>query len=142
MTSHNSSTIVGYLGRDPETRYTASGKNVTDFSVATSESWTDNDGVKQEKTEWFKVTTWGKLAELCQQYLAKGRLVLVEGKVSASAWTDAQGNPRATLELNAKTVKFLSSGKSENGENRPASKPQAKPQAAPAPDYNEEDIPF
>ncbi len=110
MTSHNSSTIVGYLGRDPETRYTASGKNVTDFSVATSESWTDNDGVKQEKTEWFKVTTWGKLAELCQQYLAKGRLVLVEGKVSASAWTDKEGNPRATLELNAKNVRFLGGG--------------------------------
>lgn len=143
MSSYSKTIIVGHLGRAPETRYTPGGKNVTDFSVAVSKAWTDANGDKQEKTDWYKVTTWGKLAEICQQYLDKGRQVLVEGEVSASAWTDKEGNPRATLELNAREVRFLG-GAPSNGDEKPAAKPAAKPQtkAAPAPDYDEEDIPF
>lgn len=99
--------VVGYLGRDPEMRYTPSGQAVTNFSVATTRKWTGQDGQPQEKTTWFRVAAWGKLAELCNQYLSKGRLVLVEGDIDASAYTGQDGQPRAGLELTARNVQFL-----------------------------------
>jgi single-strand DNA-binding protein len=106
--------IVGHLGRDPELRYTSGGQPVCSFSVATSRSWTDQSGQPQEKTTWFRVTAWGKLGELCNQYLSKGRLVLVEGEIDASAWTAQTGEPRASLELTARNVRFLG-GREGNG---------------------------
>lgn len=107
--------VVGHLGRDPEMRYTPSGVAVTNFSVATTRKWTNQDGTAGEKTTWFRVTAWRQLAELCNQYLTKGRLVLVEGDVGASAWMPQDGGePRATLELTARNVKFL--GRREAGE--------------------------
>ncbi|HSN78537.1 MAG TPA: single-stranded DNA-binding protein [Anaerolineae bacterium] len=129
--------VVGHLGRDPELRFTPSGQQVCSFSVATSRSWTDQSGQPQEKTTWFRVTAWGKLGELCHQYLAKGRLVLVEGEIDASAWTAQTGEPRASLELNARNVRFLGGRDSAGGAMtaRPSS-----PMEAPAMD--EEDIPF
>jgi single-strand DNA-binding protein len=99
--------IVGHLGRDPEMRYTPSGVPVTSFTVATNRRWTDQNGQLQERTTWFRVTAWRRLAELCNQYLAKGRMVLVEGDVEASAWTSQEGEPRASLELTARNVRFL-----------------------------------
>ncbi len=99
--------VVGHLGRDPEMRYTPSGVPVTSFSVATTRKWSNANGEPQEKTTWFRVTCWRKLAELTAQYLQKGRLVLVEGDIDATAWTDREGNPRASLELTATNVKFL-----------------------------------
>lgn len=148
-------TVVGYLGRDPEQRFTPNGQSVTNFSMATTRSWTDQAGEKQEKTTWFKVTTWGKLSELCAQYLSKGRLVLVEGEIDASSWVDKEGNARATLELNAKNVRFLgSNGDHGDDDEKPAAKPvvnakpvvkpAAKPMSkqAPTPDYDDEEIPF
>jgi single-strand DNA-binding protein len=100
--------VVGYLGRDPEMRYTPSGAAVTSFSMATTRKWTNQDGSPGEKTTWFRVTAWRKLAETCNQYLTKGRLVLVEGEIDASAWTPQDGgDPRATLELTARNVRFL-----------------------------------
>jgi len=99
--------IVGNLGRDPEMRYTPSGVPVTTFSVAVSKRWKSQDGEMHEKTTWFRVTAWRKLAELCNQYLSKGRQVLVEGEVEASAWKGQDGEPRATLELTANNVRFL-----------------------------------
>ncbi len=107
--------IVGNLGSDPEMRFTPSGVPVTSFSVAVNRRWTDSNGEQREKTTWFRVTAWRKLAELCNQYLSKGRLVLVEGEIDASAWLDNQGNPRATLELRAHNVRFLG-GRSDRGE--------------------------
>lgn len=149
---YNKTIVVGYLGRDPEMRFTPSGQSVCTFSIASTRYWTDQNGQRQEKTTWFKVTTWNKQAETCNQYLAKGRLVLVEGEIEASAWTDKDGNSRATLELTAKTVKFLGGGDHEDGEEKPQSKPAAQKPAAqkpaqksqPAQDYSydEEDIPF
>jgi single-strand DNA-binding protein len=89
-------------------RYTQSGVAVTSFSVAVNRKWTNQDGTPGEKTTWFRVSAWRRLAETCNQYLSKGRLVLVEGEVSASAWTPQDGGePRATLELTARNVKFL-----------------------------------
>jgi single-strand DNA-binding protein len=99
--------VVGYLGRDPEMRYTPSGVPVTSFNVATTRRWTNANGEQQEKTTWFRVTCWRKVAEQAAQYLTKGRLVLVEGEIDTSAWTDREGNPRASLELNAFLVRFL-----------------------------------
>lgn len=99
--------IVGHLGSDPEMRFTPTGVPVTSFRVAVNRRWTGSDGEPREKTTWFRVTAWRKLAEQCNQYLSKGRLVLVEGEVDASAWIDSEGNPRATLELTAYRVKFL-----------------------------------
>ena len=104
---YNKTIIVGHLGRDPEMRFTSGGQSVTSFSVATDRRWTDQSGQTQEKTTWFRVTAWGKLGELCNQYLAKGRIVLVEGEVEASAWKSQEGEARATLELTARNVRFI-----------------------------------
>jgi len=130
--------VVGHLGRDPELRFTPSGQQVCSFSVATSRSWTDQSGQQQEKTTWFRVTAWGKLGELCHQYLSKGRLVLVEGEVDASAWTAQTGEPRASLELNARNVRFLGGRDTVGGPM--AARSSGSPMEAPA--MEEEDIPF
>jgi len=107
--------IVGNVGRDPELRYTPSGQAVCDFSVAVSRRWTDRTSNEQrEKTTWFRVTCWNKLAETVNQYVSKGRQVLVTGEVDASAWIDSEGNARARLEMTARDVKFL--GRREEGE--------------------------
>jgi single-strand DNA-binding protein len=108
--------VIGNLGRDPEMRYTPSGVPVTSFSVATTRRWTNANGEQQEKTTWFRVTCWRKQAELTAQYLKKGRLVLVEGDIDASSWTDKEGNARASLELTATTVRFLGTREGEGGE--------------------------
>lgn len=107
--------IIGNLGRDPEMRYTPSGVPVTSFSVATSRRWNNANGEQQEKTTWFRVTAWRKLAETCNQYLSKGRQVMVEGEIDVSAWTGSDGEARATLELTARTVKFLGSRSDQGG---------------------------
>ncbi len=108
--------IVGNLGRDPEMRYTPSGQAVTNFSVATSRVWYDNKGDKQEETTWFRVSTWGKLAETCNQYLSKGQRILCEGRLTVDretggprVWQDQNGNWRASYEMTALEVKFLGS---------------------------------
>ena len=101
-------TLVGNLGRDPEMRYTPSGVAVTSFSVAVNRSWTGQDGQRQDKTTWFRVTAWRGLAETCNQYLTKGQKALVVGEVEEpSTWTDREGNTRASLEVTARTVRFL-----------------------------------
>ena len=123
--------IVGHLGNDPEMRYTPSGVPVTSFNVAVDRRWRDQNGDLQKRTTWFRVTAWRKLAETCAQYLSKGRLVLVEGDVDASAWTGQDGQPRASLELTARTVQFLGS----RGDQGTAGPPEA-------PSVAEEDIPF
>ena len=99
--------IVGNVGRDPEMRYTPGGAAVCDFSVAVNRRWTGQDGQLNEKTTWFRVTCWNRLAETVNQYVTKGRQVLVTGEVDASAWVGDDGQARATLELTARDVKFL-----------------------------------
>jgi single-strand DNA-binding protein len=121
--------IIGNLGRDPEMRYTPGGKAVTEFSVAVNRKWTSQDGNPGEETTWFRVTCWGKLAETTNQYLTKGRQVMVSGRVKASAWTSQEGEARATLELTAQDVKFLG-GRGDQGE---------QAQSYPS---SEEEIPF
>ena len=125
--------IVGNLGRDPEMRYTPSGKAVTNFTVAVNRKWTNQSGEQQEKTTWFRVAAWDKLGEMCNQYLSKGRLVLVEGEVEAKAWTSQEGEARASLELSARNVRFLGGGQASSYEGGAASG------GSPA---GEDDIPF
>ncbi|MBL7664765.1 MAG: single-stranded DNA-binding protein [Bacteriovoracaceae bacterium] len=105
--SVNKVIILGRLGQDPELKYTPTGSAVCNFSVATSDNWTDKSGQKQEKTEWHRVVVWGKLAELCNQYLSKGRQVFLEGKLQTRSWDDKDGNKRYTTEVLANTVQFI-----------------------------------
>jgi single-strand DNA-binding protein len=105
--SVNKVILVGRLGQNPEVRYTPSGAAVANFSVATNEAWTDKSGQKQERTEWHKVVVWGKLAELCNQYLSKGRQVYVEGRLQTRQWQDKEGQTKYTTEIQAQTVQFL-----------------------------------
>ncbi len=126
--------IVGNLGRDPEMRYTPSGVPVTTFSVAVNRKWKGQDGELHEKTTWFRVKAWRKLGELCNQYLSKGQLVLVEGEIDASAWMGQDGEPRATLELTANNVRFLGSRSSGEFSSGDALKE--------GPGVSEEDLPF
>lgn len=121
--------LVGNLGGDPEMRYTPSGQAVTNFSLAVNNNWVDDDGVAHETTTWFRISTWGKQAEVCHEYLSKGRQVLVEGKLTIDKetggpriWTDQNGNARASFEVNAFDVRFLGhsngNGSSANGHSR------------------------
>lgn len=101
-------TLIGNLGNEPELRYTPSGVPVVSFNLAVNKSWTDAEGGKQDKTTWFRVTAWRKLAEIAAQYLAKGKQVLIVGELEdARAFTDRDGNNRASLEVTAQTIKFL-----------------------------------
>jgi len=106
--------IIGNLGRDPEVRFTGSGKAVGRFPVATSDVWTDNEGQRQERTEWHNVVVFGKQAETCGQYLAKGRQVFVEGAVRTRQYDDKDGNKRYITEIVAQRVQFLG-GRGEGG---------------------------
>ena len=107
--------IAGNVGRDAELRFTPSGVEVADFSLAVNRRWTDRDGNPQERTTWYKVICWRKLAETAAQWIKKGKLILVEGEVEASAFTGKDGEARATLELTANNFKFLG-GRRDNGE--------------------------
>ena len=113
-------TIIGNLGQDPEMRYTPSGKAVTNFSVASNRTWTGQDGEKHEQTVWYRVSAWNRLAEICNQYLSKGRQVYVEGELRPDenggprVWEANDGSPRASFEVTARTVQFLG-GRNGNG---------------------------
>ncbi len=132
-------TIIGNLGRDPEMRYTPSGVPVTSFSVAVNESWTSEDGQRQDKTIWFNVSAWRRQAEICNQYLTKGRRVLVVGRLQEPyIYTDQNGNPRASLQITAQEVRFLSTR--AESEALATDTDQAGESSAPA--GSEEDIPF
>ncbi len=101
--------FTGHLGADPEMRYTSQGSAVTTFSAASNRVWKDRDGNAHEDTEWFRVVTWDKLAEICNQYLTKGARVYIEGRLQTRKWTDRDGNDRYTTEVVAQDMIMLSS---------------------------------
>lgn len=107
MPSLNKVQIIGNLGRDPEMRYTPKGTPITRFSVAVNRRWTGADGERHEGTEWFYVDAWGKLGEICQQYLRKGRLVYIEGELRTDKWEDEKGEPRTTTRVFATNMQLL-----------------------------------
>jgi single-strand DNA-binding protein len=140
----NQAQIIGNLGRDPETRYLPSGEAVCNFSVATTERWKSKTGDQQESTEWHRINAFGKLAEICSQYLAKGSLVFVQGKITTRKWTDKDGVERYSTEIRAENMKMLG-GKSDRPEqekplNQPA--PKAASKAGSGFDDMDDDIPF
>jgi single-strand DNA-binding protein len=99
--------IIGNLGRDPEMRYTPSGRPVTTFSVATSRTWNTADGEKRVETEWFNVVAWSSLAEICKQYLTKGQQVYIEGRLQTRHWDDTDGNKHTSVEIVASEMIML-----------------------------------
>jgi single-strand DNA-binding protein len=113
-------TLIGNLGSDAEMRYIPSGDAVTNFNLAVNRRWTREDGQSQEKTLWFRITAWRKLAELASQYLNKGRRVLIVGEIdSARAYIDREGNPRASIEVTAREIRFLDTRPSNQEEDGP-----------------------
>jgi len=107
--SVNKVILVGRLGRDPETRYTGGGQAVANFSVATDETYKDRSGERQKRTEWHKIVVWGKQAEIAQQYLKKGSLVFIEGRIQSREWQDKQGEKRTSYEIVATNFRMLGS---------------------------------
>ncbi|MFC1991915.1 single-stranded DNA-binding protein [Chloroflexota bacterium] len=107
MVSVNRMIIIGNLGSEPEMRFTPNGRPVTSFSAATNRRYTTSDGERREETEWFTVVTWGRLAEQCNQYLTKGRLVYVEGRLHSHSWEGQDGQKRYRNEIIADRVSFL-----------------------------------
>ncbi len=128
MSSLNKAMIIGRLGRDPEVRYTQSNTAVATLSVATSERYKDKQGEWKENTEWHRVVAWGRLAEICQEYLKKGSQVYIEGPIQTRQWEDKEGQTRYTTEIKALTMTMLDSkGSSEGGESVPSQPDNSQP---------------
>jgi single-strand DNA-binding protein len=106
--------VIGHLGRDPEMRYTPSGRPVTTFKVATSRSWNTANGERHSETEWFNVVTWGNLAEICKQYLTKGKQVYIEGRLQTRHWEDKEGVKHSTIEIVANEMIMLGERREAN----------------------------
>jgi single-strand DNA-binding protein len=139
----NKAILVGRLGRDPEIRYTPSGVAVANFSIATSERWKDKEtGDMQERTEWHRIVAFGKLGEICGEYLAKGKLVYIEGRIQTRDWEDKEGNKRYTTEIVASQMKMLEAR--EGGDAYRPSAPAKAPEydGPPLPETKDDDIPF
>jgi single-strand DNA-binding protein len=112
--SLNKAMIIGRLGRDPEMRYTPSGRPVTTFSVATSRSWNTSEGERRTETEWFNIVAWGSLAEICKQYLNKGQQVYIEGRLQTRHWDDSEGNKHSSTEIVANEMIMLGDRRESN----------------------------
>src|SRR5262245_24202028 len=158
--SVNKVILVGRLGRDPETRYTGSGQAVANFTMATDETYKDRNGERQKRTEWHRITAWGKLAEICQQYLKKGTMVYIEGRIQSREWQDKEGQKRTSYDIVANTMKMLSSradaaaagggmggGASRGGDDMDQTAPAEESYGgaggqAGGPEISDEDIPF
>ncbi len=158
--SVNKVILVGRLGRDPETRYTGGGQAVANFSVATDESYKDKNGERQKRTEWHKIVVWGKQAEIAQQYLKKGSLIFIEGRIQSREWQDKEGQKRTSFEIVANNFRMLggrAEGAAAGGGASRSSGDDMETHAAPAedsygagggsapsggPEISDEDIPF
>lgn len=147
MSSLNKVMLIGNLGRDPEIRYTQNGTAVANFTMATTDRWTDGTGERQEKTEWHRVVVWAKQAEIVGEYLKKGRQVYVEGSLQTREWTDREGQKRYTTEVKAQRVQMLGSRGESRREPSPVGAGESESQGSSAADpgaggYNDDDIPF
>lgn len=157
MASINKVMLIGNLGKDPEIRYMPSGDAIANLTLATTENWKDKAGEKQEKTEWHRVSMFGRLAEIAGEYLKKGSSVYIEGKLQTRKWQDKEGNDRYTTEIVANEMKMLGSrasggdtGMERTAPNMASGSKAARPASAPASsatggsgfDDMEDDIPF
>lgn len=141
MSGVNRVILIGNLGADPELR-NAGGTAVADLRLATSRCWTDKGGAAKEETQWHRVVVWGKQAESCAKYLAKGRQVYVEGRLQTREWSDKEGNKRQTTEVVAEQVQFLGGRGGDAPAQDVARAPQKPAAPEPAFDCGEDDIPF
>lgn len=139
MASVNKVILIGNLGRDPEIRFTQGGAAVCNFSLATNERWKDKNGQPQERTEWHRIVVWGKQAEICKEYLAKGRQVYIEGSLQTREWNDRDGNKRNTTEVRAVRVQLL--GRPDGARGEPSGPAQGEGDY-PDTEYQEDDVPF
>ncbi|MCK5605060.1 single-stranded DNA-binding protein [Candidatus Pacearchaeota archaeon] len=157
MGSLNCVHLIGNLGRDPEVRYTKSGQAVASFSLATSEKWTDKaTGNKETKTEWHRIVAWGKLGEICGEYLSKGKQVYLEGRLQTREWEDNNGNKKQTTEIVASNMTMLgqvggsggsgygggSSSGSSRGPSGPSGSSSSQGSSGGHDDFEDDDIPF
>ena len=156
--SVNKVILVGRLGRDPETRFTSGGQAVANFSVATDESYKDRNGERQKRTEWHKIVVWGKQAEIAQQYLKKGSLIFIEGRIQSREWQDKEGQKRTSFEIVATNFRMLggrgdgmavgasagggSSARSGGDDFDHSAGPSEEFGPASGPEISDEDIPF
>ncbi|MGD0879304.1 MAG: single-stranded DNA-binding protein [Anaerolineales bacterium] len=132
--------IIGNLGRDPEMRYTPSGRPVTTFTVATSRSWNTTDGERHTDTEWFNVVTWGTLAEICKQYLTKGQQIYIEGRLQTRHWEDKEGVKHSTVEIVAMEMMML--GERQEAKHLPAGDEPLVSEEPDGQNGNEVEFPF
>ena len=139
MAGVNKAILVGRLGKDPEIKYTPSGTAIANFTIATSENYKDKDGQKQERTEWHKIVAFGKLAEICGEYLAKGKQVYIEGRIQTRSWDDKDGNKKYMTEIVANTMQML--GKPDAAVS-PGQTAAAEGSSVQEPSVMEEDVPF
>lgn len=143
--------LIGNLGRDPEVKYTPAGQPVAEFTVATTESWTDKDGQKKEQTEWHRIVAWRRLAEICGQYLKKGSRVYIEGKLQTRSWDDQSGQKRYMTEVVARDMQMLDTrgeGGGGGGGGGASARPAPDPGPAASDDFappdagGDDDLPF
>jgi single-strand DNA-binding protein len=135
----NKAILIGRLGKDPEVRYTPDGAMVTNFNLATDEQWKDKNGEKVQKTEWHRIVTFGKLAEICGNYLVKGKLVFIEGRIQTRSWEDKDGVKRFTTEIVAGNMQMLDSRGQTKADSSSTDAGNANSGPGNAP---EEDVPF
>jgi len=139
MRGVNKVILVGNLGADPETRYSSTGTAVTNFRIATSENWTNKEGGKETRTEWHRIVAFAKLAEICAEYLNKGKQVYVEGRLQSRSWEDKEGNKRWTTEVVANNIVMLGGARDQAkgmGDEPPEELPESEPT------QQDDDIPF
>lgn len=150
MASLNKVMLIGNLGKDPEVRYTTSGQAVASFNLATSEKFKNKSGDWEERTEWHRVTLWGKLAEIAGEYLAKGKTVYIEGRLQTRKWTDRDGNDKYTTEIVGDKMQMLG-GKGDGGSSSGGGGGARRPAAGGVadttvsydePPFQDDDIPF
>ena len=147
MSSINKAILVGRLGKDPEVKATPNGNTVAKFSLATDERFTDRDGNKQERTEWHNIVAWGKLGEICGQYLRKGKLVYIEGRIRTDSWEDKETKQkRYRTEIIADTMRMLDKKSDDEGggsyNGGYAGNRKSTPSSSAAPEMDDDEVPF
>ena len=137
----NKAILIGNLGKDPEVRYTPSGVAVANFNIATSETWTNKEGQKETRTEWHRIVAFARLAEICGEYLSKGKQVYIEGRIQTRDWEDQNGVKRYTTEVVANQMLMLG-GRDSGDTGRPESPPVPEFPGTPTTGSGDDDIPF
>lgn len=137
--SVNKAILIGRLGKDPELRYTSGGKAVATFTLATSDTWTGDDGQKKESTVWHNIVAWGKQAEVLKEYMAKGRMLYIEGRIQNRSYDDKDGNKRYVSEVVVNNFQFLGDRGGDRGGKSAETPMESGPTGAPPPD---DDLPF